>query len=123
MSFELAKEMDVNPNLLIKTNSSDEHDNQVIIEVNKEEAEQLLKDDKTLTTLKTVKKLTSPTTNFAADLTTINTNDFGSANYPHLVMIKAAYAVRNVTFLNKTDSIQVATMTCQARTNFHTRET
>jgi hypothetical protein len=60
--------------------------------------------------------------NIANDLTTINAKDFGSANFPHLIMIKAAYAVRNVAFLNKTDSIQVATTTCQTRTNFHTRE-
>ncbi len=37
-------------------------------------------------------------------------------------MIKAAYAVWNVAFLNEKDSIQVATTTCQTRTNFHTRE-
>jgi hypothetical protein len=37
-------------------------------------------------------------------------------------MLKAAYAVRNVAFLNETDSIQVATTTCQTRKNFHTKE-
>jgi hypothetical protein len=37
-------------------------------------------------------------------------------------MIKAAYAVRNIAFLNKTDSIQVATTTCLTQTNFHSRE-
>jgi hypothetical protein len=60
--------------------------------------------------------------NIGNDLTTINVKDFGSANFPHLIMIKAAYAVRNIAFLNETDSIQVATTTCQTRTNFHTRE-
>jgi hypothetical protein len=39
-----------------------------------------------------------------------------------LITIKATYAVWNVAFFNEMDSIQVATTTCQARTNFHTRE-
>ena len=97
-------------------------DNKIILDVNDEEAQQLLQENELPTTSTSTTTTTTEPPNIANDLTTINAKDFGSANFPHLIMIKAAYAVRNVTFLNKTDSIQVATTTCQTRTNFHTRE-
>jgi hypothetical protein len=116
MNTDLVDTMNIDQSLLFA------HDeNEIILEVNKEDAKQLLNKTETPTT--TTSHGTTPSSiNIANDLTTINAKDFGSAKFPHLIMIKAAYAVRNVAFQNKTDSIQVATTTFQTRTNFHTRE-
>ena len=116
MNTDLVDTMNIDQSLIFA------HDeNKIILEVNEEDAKQLLNGNETPTT--TTSHVTTPSSiNIAINLTTINAKDFGSANFPHLIMIKAAYAVRNVAFLNKTDSIQVATTTCQTRTNFHTRE-
>jgi hypothetical protein len=97
-------------------------DNEIILDVNDKEAQQLLQENELPTTSTSTTTTTTQPPNIANDLTTINAKDFGSANFPHLIMIKAAYSVRNVVFQNETDSIQVATTTCQTRTNFHTRE-
>jgi hypothetical protein len=116
MNTDLVDTMNIDQSLIFA------HDeNEIILEVNEEDAKQLLNRNETPTT--TMSHATTPSSiNIANDLTTINAKDFGSANFPHLIMIKAAYAVRNVAFLNETDSIQVATTTCQTRTNFHTIE-
>jgi hypothetical protein len=111
MNSDFADTMNIDPSIIFELD-----DNEVILEVTDDEAEQLL-NGKEKTTTSTPAK-----TNIAVDLKTINAKDLGSSNFPHLIMIKAAYAVRNVAFVNKTDSIQVATTTCQTRVNFHTRE-
>ena len=111
MSTDLVDTMNIDQSLIFA------HDeNKIILEVNKEDAKQLLNGSETPTTT-TSHRTTPSSINIANDLTTINAKDFGSSKFPHLIMIKAAYAVRNVAFLNKTDSIQVATTT-----NFLTRE-
>jgi hypothetical protein len=116
MNTDFVDSMNIDPSLIFTHD-----DNEIILEVNKDDAQQLLNETDTPTT--TTSHGTMPSSiNIATDLTTINAKDFGSANFPHLIMIKAAYAVRNVTFQNETDSIQVATTTCHTRTNFHTRE-
>ncbi len=116
MNNDLVDTMNIDQSLIFALD-----ENEIILEVNKEDAKQLLNGNETPTT--TTSHATTPSSiNIANNLTTINAKDFGLANFPHLIMIKAAYAVRNVAFLNKTDSIQVATTTCQTRTNFHMRE-
>ena len=116
MNTDLVDSMNIDQSLIF------EHDdNEIILEVNEEDAQRLLSETDTSATT-TSNGTTPPSANIANDLTTINAKDFGSANFSHLITIKAAYAVRNVAFQNETDSIQVATTTCQARTNFHTRE-
>ncbi len=116
MNTDLVDSMNIDQSLLFA------HDeNEIILEVNEEDAQQLLNETDAPTTT-TSHRTTPSSINIANDLTTINAKDFGSANFTHLITIKAAYAVRNVAFQNETDSIQVATTTCQARTNFHTRE-
>jgi hypothetical protein len=117
MNTDLVDTMNIDQSLIFA------HDeNEIILDVDEEDAKQLLHEDETPTTTSTSQTTMPSQPNIANDLTTINAKDFGSANFPHLIMIKAAYAVRNVAFLNETDSIQVATTTCQTRTNFHTRE-
>ena len=107
MNSDLVDTMNIDQSLIFA------HDeNKIILEVNKKDAKQLLNGSETPTT----------TTSHRTTPSSINAKDFGSSNFPHLIMIKAAYAVRNVAFLNETDSIQVATTTCQTRTNFLTRE-
>jgi hypothetical protein len=116
MNTDLADTMNIGQSLIFA------HDeNKIILEVDEEDAKQLLHQNENPTTA-TSQTTTPLPLNIPNDLTTINAKDFGSANFPHLIMIKAAYTVRNVAFLNETDSIQVATTTCQTRTNFHTRE-
>jgi hypothetical protein len=117
MNTDLVDTMNIDQSLIFA------HDeNEIVLEVDQEDAKQLLHENETPTTTSTSQTMTPPQANIANDLTTINAKDFGSANFPHLIMIKAAYAVLNVAFLNETDYIQVATTTCQTRTNFHTRE-
>jgi hypothetical protein len=116
MNTNFADTMNIDPSLIFTHD-----DNKIVLEVNEEDAQQLLQENE-LPTTSTSTSTTPLAPNIATDLTTINAKDFGSANFPHLIMIKAAYAVRNVAFLNETDSIQVATTTCQTCTNFHTRE-
>jgi hypothetical protein len=116
MNTDLVDSMNIDQSLIF------EHDdNEIILEVNEEDAQRLLSETDTPATT-TSNGTTPASANIANDLTTINAKDFGSANFSHLITIKAAYAVRNVAFQNETDSIQVATTTSQARTNFHTRE-
>jgi hypothetical protein len=116
MNTDLVDSMNIDQSLIFT------HDeNEIILEVDEEDAQQLLSETETPTTTTSQGTTPSPI-NIANALTTINAKDFGSANFPHLIMIKAAYAVRNVAFQNETDSIQVATTTCQTRTNFHTRD-
>ena len=116
MNSDLVDSMNIDQSLLFA------HDeNEIILEVDEEDAQQLLSETETPKTATSHGTTPSPI-NIANALTTINAKDFGSANFPHLITIKAAYAVRNVAFQNETDSIQVATTTCQTRTNFHTRE-
>jgi len=71
------------------------------------------KDHQGTTTLKT---------NIITRLKTFNSNNFDSQNYPHQINIKTAFAVINVVFSNKTDSVPVATTTKSARTNFYANE-
>ncbi len=122
-SIDLAKVMEVDPGMIFDFNNTDDQDSEVIINMDEEEAKILLQEDEEPASTKTrITNISISKTNIANDLTTINVKDLGSSNYPHLVMIKAAYTVRNVAFLNETDSIQVVTTTCQTRVNFHTRE-
>jgi hypothetical protein len=107
MNNDLVDSMNIDQSLIFA------HDeNEIILEVDEEDAQQLLSE--TETTATTTSHGTTPSSiNIANDLPTINAKDFGSANFPHLIMIKAAYAVRNVAFQNEMDSIQVATTTCK----------
>ena len=111
MNSDFADTMNIDPSIIFELD-----DNEVILKVADDKAEQLLNEkEKTMTPI-------PAGINIAEDLKTINAKDLGSSNFPHLIMIKAAYAVRNVAFVNEMYSIQVATTTCQTRVNFHTRE-
>jgi hypothetical protein len=68
MNFDLKKEMDLDPHLLFNTNNSDKQDNKLIIEVDKEEAEQLLQGNETPTMSKSTKTSMSSRTIIANDL-------------------------------------------------------
>ena len=92
MNSDLADTMNIDPSIFFAIN-----DNKVILKVDDEEAKQLLQENENTTT--TASQPTMPSQlNIANDLTTINAKDFGSSNFPHLIMIKAPYAVRNVAF-------------------------
>jgi len=115
MNTDLVDSMNIDQSLLFA-----HEENEIILEVDEEDAQQLL--GETAPSTAASHGTTPSSIDIANALTTINAKDFGSANFPHLITIKAAYAVRNVAFQNETDSIQVATTTCQTRTNFHTRD-
>lgn len=95
MNTDLVDSMNIDQSLIFA------HDeNEIILEVDEEDAQQLLSETETPTTT-TAHETTPSSINIANALTTINAKDFGSANFPHLITIKAAYAVRNEHFKTK----------------------
>jgi hypothetical protein len=85
MNTDLVDSMNIDQSLIFA-----HEDNKIILEVNEEEdAQQLLQENDQPTTSTSTTTTPLPP-NIANDLTTINAKDFGSANFPHLIMIKAA---------------------------------
>ncbi len=84
MNTDLVDSMNIDQSLIFA-----DDENEIILEVDEEDAQQLLSETETPVT--TTSQGTTPSSiNIANDLTTINAKDFGSANFPHLIMIKAA---------------------------------
>jgi hypothetical protein len=99
MNTDFVNTMNIDQSLLFA-----HEENEIILDVNEEEAQQLLQENELPTTSTSTTTTTTEPPNIANDLTTINAKDFGSANFPHLIMIKAAYAVRNVAFQNESSN-------------------